>query len=96
MHLFVYFKFDSSLTTHVHATAHRLQSALIAEFPSLEALLLKRPQIDEKGLTTWMESYQIDDQDLALFQTRLQALATLLELPLPRHTEIFVPVDSPN
>lgn len=92
MHLFVYFKFDSVLAPQVHVAARKLQATLMTEFPSIEVALLKRPETDDKGLTTWMESYLIHDGDQTLFQTRLQTLATELNLPLPRHTEVFVPV----
>lgn len=92
MHLFVYFKFNSSLSVEIQLATQKLQTLLKNEFPSIEVTILKRPEHDDNGLTTWMETYQIQDADQALFQTRLQTLATELDLPLPRHTEVFVPV----
>jgi|AntAceMinimDraft_13_1070369.scaffolds.fasta_scaffold36073_2 hypothetical protein len=94
MYLFVYYKFDSTLSEQVHSRAQQLQSGLAAEFTLLDKALLKRPTTDDQPLTTWMESYQIHARDESRFQGRLQELATTLDLPQPRHTEVFVSVSA--
>jgi len=92
MHIFVYYKFNSALSERVHRCAQALQETLATEFELLDMALLKRPTTDEQQITTWMESYRIDACDESRFQERLQALASTLDLPQPRHTEVFVPV----
>ncbi len=92
MHLFVYYKFDSVLSERVHRSAQQLQQTLADEFSLLEMALLKRPNTVKQQITTWMESYRIDARDENRFQERLQALASTLDLPQPRHMEVFVPV----
>jgi hypothetical protein len=98
MHLYVYYKFDSTLGEEMMKRAQALQTQVLGEFLGLTVALLKRPAIDAEGLTTWMEAYQLRAEDEDRFKTRLTELALSFELPMPRHTEVFVNVNprAPN
>ncbi len=86
MQLYVYYKFDPVLSDDTMARAQTLQT-------QLTVALLKRPAIDAEGLTTWMEAYQLRAADEDRFKARLTELALSFELPMPRHTEVFVNVN---
>jgi hypothetical protein len=90
MHLFVYYKFDAKLSADVMEKAQRLQTQLLDEFVGLKSSLLKRPDIDVEGLTTWMEAYETNLHHHSQLQDRLAQIALSLNLPTPRHTEVFV------
>lgn len=93
MHLFVYYKFDPTLSDETMKRAQTVQTQLLEEFLGLTVALLKRPAIDTEGLTTWMEAYQLRIEDEDRLKTRLTELAHSFELPMPRHTEVFVNVN---
>jgi len=94
MHLYVYYKFDPTLSNEMMKRAQTVQTQLLGEFLGLTVALLKRPAIDAEGLATWMESYQLRTEDEDRFKARLTDLALSFELPVPRHTEVFVNVNS--
>lgn len=93
MHLYVYYKFDPALSDETMNRAQTVQTQLLGEFLGLTVALLKRPAIDAEGLTTWMEAYQLRAVDEDRFKARLTELALSFELPVPRHTEIFMNVN---
>jgi hypothetical protein len=93
MQLYVYYKFDPVLSDDTMARAQTLQTQLLGEFLGVTVALLKRPAIDAEGLTTWMEAYQLRAADEDRFKARLTELALSFELPMPRHTEVFVNVN---
>jgi len=93
MHLYVYYKFDPALGADVMARAQTVQTQVLGEFIGLTAALLKRPALDDEGLTTWMEAYKFRAEDQERFKSRLAELALSFKLPMPRHTEVFVSVN---
>lgn len=93
MHLYVYYKFDPTLSDETMKRAQTVQTQVLGEFLGLTVALLKRPAIDVEGLTTWMEAYQLQAEDKDRFKARLADLALSYELPMPRHTEVFVNVN---
>lgn len=93
MHLYVYYKFDPALNDQTMQRAQTVQTQVLGEFLGLTVGLLKRPAIDAEGLTTWMEAYQLRAEDEDRFKARLTELALSFELPMPRHTEVFVKVN---
>lgn len=93
MHLYVYYKFNPTLSDETMKRAQTVQTQLLGEFLGLTVALMKRPAIDAEGLTTWMEAYQLRTEDEGRFKTRLTELALSFELPMPRHTEVFVNVN---
>ncbi len=98
MHLYVYYKFDPTLSDETMKRAQTVQTQVLGEFLDLTVALLKRPTIDAEGLTTWMEAYQLRAEDEDHLKARLTELALSFELPMPRHAEVFVNVNpqAPN
>ena len=93
MILYVYFKFVVQDEPAVPGAVRAMQDDLRREFPSVRARLLKRPEADAQGRETWMETYDLPHADLARFRSRLEQLAEFHQLPQPRRTEVFVPLD---
>ena len=90
MHLYIYYKFDPALSDETMKRAQTVQTQVLGEFLGLTVALLKRPAIDAEGLTTWMEAYQLRAEDKDRLKARLAELALSFQLPMPRHTEVFV------
>ena len=94
MILYVYFKFAVQNDPAVPNAVRAMQADLGREFPQVLARLMKRPEADGEGRETWMETYEMPQEDLTRFRSRLDELSALYLLPHPRRNEVFVPLDA--
>lgn len=90
MNLYVYYKLASSEASNQHIKVLLMQAELKAQFPKLSFQLLKRPDTDETGRETWMETYDLSEIDINDFRGVLDQLALAANLPQPRKNEIFI------
>lgn len=95
--LYIYFRASANHAEAVQAAVTAMQSRLRAEFPGLQARLLRRTGASA-GHDTWMETYAmaptagavvVDDALGATLAQRAAAWCDLLEGP--RHVEVFEP-----
>ena len=92
MKLFVYYKLIATELPDLQIRIQAMQAELKSLFPGLSCDLLKRPESDDAGRETWMESYHLPDIDIMRFRNELDRLALKAELPQPRKNELFVAV----
>ena len=88
--LFVYYRVPEALLTATVLLARQMQAGLRQRWPALQAGLLRRPELRD-GEVTLMECYAGVPRDL--LQPALGEAASALPLPLPRHSERFIPLD---
>ena len=92
MHLFVYYKFLPSDYPEIESIARDLIEQVKATIPGVTAQLLKRPDVNDKGEHTWMESYACAPEHFDQLQAIVEQKASQLALPQARHTEVFIAV----
>jgi len=82
--LYVYYRVTEAALPAAVAAAHRVQAALVAAHPGLQAELLRRPELRD-GEVTLMEVYagRLPPDAEALIAQATSAL------PQPRHSERF-------
>lgn len=86
--LYVYYKLPEATLAATVDAVHRVQAALRAAHPGLQADLLRRPEAPA-GLVTLMETYAG-----ALTPAVEAAIAEATSaLPQPRHSERFIPLE---
>ncbi|PHY06038.1 MAG: hypothetical protein CK528_11200 [Alcaligenaceae bacterium] len=90
MQLFVYYKFLEEEQADVKQRVQAMQAKLQQRFPQLLVQLMKRPKIDELGLVTWMETYDLSQIVFEDFKHELDRYSLELALPQPRRNEQFV------
>ena len=90
MHLFVYYKFIPAEFTDLERAIRELQKSITQAFPQVKTGLLRRPDVNDKGQETWMETYEVAPQDLALFRSELQRLVPNHAIPQARAYEVFL------
>ena len=94
--LFIYYRVPADAVSLARTQVEALQRALGAEIPNLRARLLRRPEPDPAGQTTFMETYAIAPPSSAGIDADLQArieaaaAAALGALGGARHVEVFV------
>ncbi|NUZ08036.1 DUF4936 family protein [Piscinibacter koreensis] len=97
--LFVYYRVSPGNADAAYAAVDRLQTGLVAEFPGLQARVLRRPippNAPATALQTWMEVYAMDAQagGAGVDESVQQAIETRAErvrpfIEGPRHVEAF-------
>ena len=92
MNLFVYYKFKPSEFPHLKTELQALQTKIQQTFPTVQVRLLKRPEPDESGHETWMESYEFEPALLPGIRSALDGLVAKLKLPDRRAFEVFVDI----
>jgi hypothetical protein len=92
VNLFVYYKFKPSEFPHLKTELQALQTKIQQNFPNVQVRLLKRPEPDESGQETWMESYEFEPALLPRIRSTLDGLITELKLPDRRAFEVFVDI----
>jgi Domain of unknown function (DUF4936) len=90
MYLFVYYKLDPKQCPALQSQISDMQALLIGQFPGVTCQLLKRPDTDEHGLETWMETYHLSEIDKNEFRQTLDRLTQDERFPGPRRNEIFI------
>jgi hypothetical protein len=90
MTLYVYFKFIVAEHPRALEIIRAMQDKLLGEYAGLRCNLLKRPNADDEGRETWMETYELITSEQVEFLNRLSELALELKLPQPRRNEIFI------
>lgn len=86
--LYVYYKLPEAALAATVDAVHRVQDALRAAHPGLQAELLRRPDL-QAGQVTLMETYAG-----ALSPAVEAAIAEATSaLPQPRHSERFIPLE---
>lgn len=89
--LFVYYKVgrpnDDKLLDHVRTFQRRLKR----QWPGLECELMHRPAESSETHNTWLEIYRHADGMADQMIEEISRLAHDLELPSPRHGEVFTP-----
>lgn len=93
MFLFVYYKFVAQAYPRISEQLAELESAVRYRFPGIALRVLRRPDTDAAGQQTWMEMYEIRDQDLQALQTWLVDRVDQLGLPSKRAVEVFIAPD---
>lgn len=88
--LFVYYKADRSAAVTIRETLTIVEKTMATAFPDIAMRVLKRPEADEAGLETWMESYELTASQLPALRETLDTLTVQLGLPSKRATEVFV------
>jgi hypothetical protein len=90
--LFVYYKVPKVEHAKVFEQVRIFQRQLALTLPSLQVELMQRPASSPEGLETWMEIYRhpagVSDSVIQF----IQKLALRLELPHPRASELFAPL----
>ena len=89
--LFVYYRVAIADLSTAVAAAHRLQAALRARHPGLDAALLRRPEVRD-GTATLMETYAAADGVDETLAAEIERRAVDAGLPGPRHVEVFEPL----
>ena len=90
MILFIYYKVPPSSDDSLVQKIRRMQTQLGDAFPGLHMRLMKRPALDAEGNETFMETYELERVDTALFRKTLDELVQTCELPIPRKNEYFI------
>jgi chromosome condensin MukBEF complex kleisin-like MukF subunit len=94
--LFIYYRAPASQAEALTDAVRRMQQQLSAQYPGLDARLLRRADAAD-GDTTWMETYRLPaDADPAALIDAIAAAAQSLQLWIagPRHVEHFLPCAS--
>ena len=90
--LFVYYKVPAGTRSQIFEQVRIFQRQLALTLPDLQLELMQRPASSPEGLETWMEIYRhhagVSDSVIQF----IQKLALRLELPHPRASELFVPL----
>lgn len=96
--LFVYYRAEPAQAPALSGAVQAAQAGLRADWPGLEARLLRRPEPAADGRETWMEAYRrppggVDASLEAAIEARLGAVLAALpgRPPGPRHAERFDP-----
>lgn len=92
MYLFVYYKFLPLEYPDLEPNVRRLLDQVQAVMPDVKVQLLRRPDDNENGEQTWMETYACEPARLEGLQTTVAQIANALALPAPRRVEVFVAV----
>jgi hypothetical protein len=92
VNLFVYYKFKPSEFAHLRTDLQTLQKKVQQSFPDVQVRLLKRPEPDEAGNETWMESYEFEAEHLPAIRSKLADLVADLRLPDRRAFEVFIDI----
>lgn len=90
MYLFVYYKLDPKQYPALQSQVTDMQDMLIGQFPGVTCQLLKRPDTDEQGRETWMETYHLSEADEKKFRLHLERITQDEMFPGPRRNEIFI------
>jgi hypothetical protein len=93
-HWFIYYRAPAASEQAVVGLVRDFQTRLTAVHGGLEAGLMRRPEVDERGWITFMETYRCSGVDpaspeVAEWVGGAQGLAPLLAGP--RHVEEFLP-----
>ncbi|GAP34704.1 DUF4936 family protein [Piscinibacter sakaiensis] len=91
--LFVYYRCPAGRDAEVRRAVESLHALLCARVPGLQARLLRRPEAQQAGLTTWMEVYAAPGGIGEALQAQIDRAATEALDGLregARHTEVFV------
>jgi len=89
MFLYVYYKFLPKDYPGLSNRIIAMQAKLKEQFPILKSQHMKRPQVDEMGRETWMETYDLSTINVAEFNLTLKRLSEDSHLPQPRRDELF-------
>ncbi len=92
VNLFVYYKFKPSEFPHLKTERQALQVKIQQDYLGVQVRLLKRPQPDDSGHETWMESYEFEPALLPSVRSTLDAMVAELKLPERRAFEVFVDI----
>lgn len=90
MFLFVYYKFIAQAYPSIAAQLAELEKTVRDRFPEISIRVLRRPEADSAGQQTWMEMYELQNQDLPALQSLLSELVDRLGLPPKRAIEVFI------
>jgi Domain of unknown function (DUF4936) len=90
--LFVYYKVSATARSKVFEQVRVFQRQLALTLPTLQVELMQRPASSPEGLETWMEVYRHPKGVSDAIVSFIQKLAMHLDLPHPRASELFVPL----
>ena len=91
--LFVYYKIDPLQQATLLALVKEFQQQVQTEWPGLTSELMQRPATSPEGLRTWMEIYRHSDALSDQMLDGIARLANQMQLPAPRLSEIFIPLE---
>ncbi|MFZ2737967.1 MAG: DUF4936 family protein [Burkholderiaceae bacterium] len=89
--LYVYYKVEIDQCASCAAKVRDFQQQLVQTWPGLRAELMQRPEV-AAGRETWMEVYH---HPLGLSDETLDSIGQLARargLPMPRASELFIPL----
>ncbi len=90
MYLFVYYKLDPQKYPELKSQILDMQDTLTSQYPGITCQLLKRPEVDDKGRETWMETYHLADINENEFCKNLERITHDERFPQPRRNEFFI------
>ena len=90
--LFVYYKVPASARSKVFEQVRIFQRQLVLTLPTLQVEFMQRPASSPEGLETWMEIYRHPKGVSDAVISFIQKLALRLDLPHPRASELFIPL----
>mgnify|MGYP003394249907 CR=1 FL=1 len=90
--LFVYYKVPLAEHDDCLSLVNNFEAALQLKWPLLEMEIAQRPNPSAEGLETWMEIYRHPGGLTEEIMASIAQLATDMELPPKRASEVFIPV----
>jgi hypothetical protein len=90
--LFVYYKVEASQHQACSLNVQDFLKRLSASDADLQLELMQRPEPSSQGTETWMEIYRHPDGISDALIAAIQKLATEMDLPAPRASEVFIPL----
>jgi hypothetical protein len=90
--LYVYYKLDTAQHAALAPIVKSFQQRVSQTWPGLSCDLMQRPETSAEGKETWMEIYQHADDLTAQMIESISQLALETQLPSPRLSEIFIPL----
>lgn len=90
--LYVYYKLVAAQHAELAPIVKSFQHRASQTWPGLSCDLMQRPETSAEGEETWMEIYQHADELTDQMIESISRLALEMQLPLPRLSEIFIPL----
>jgi hypothetical protein len=90
--LYVYYKLDAAQHAALAPVVRSFQQRVSQTWPGLSCDLMQRPETSAEGKETWMEIYQHAGGLTDRMIESISRLALETQLPLPRLSEIFIPL----
>ncbi|MDB5762529.1 MAG: hypothetical protein JWQ21_1524 [Herminiimonas sp.] len=90
--LFVYYKLDQSQHAALLPLVKDFQQRVTQTWPGISCDLMQRPSASAEGKETWMEIYRHSGPLTDRMIESIALLAQQMQLPAPRLSEIFIPL----